>query len=65
MLKDSENKGEANLDILFFYNMPFRGLVNTTHGIFTSGMVDGFVKIVNGHILSGLGKMIGAAILRK
>ena len=65
MLKDSEKKGEANLDILFFYNMPFRGLVNTTHGIFTSGMVDGFVKIVNGHILSGLGKMIGAAILRK
>ena len=65
MLKDSEKKGEANLDILFFYNMPFRGLVNTTHGIFTNGMVDGFVKIVNGHILSGLGKMIGAAILRK
>ena len=65
MLKDSEKKGEANLDILFFYNMPFRGLVNTTHGIFTSGMVDGFVKIVNGHIWSGLGKMIGAAILRK
>ena len=65
MLKDSEKKGEANLDILFFYNMPFRGLVNTTHGIFSSGMVDGFVKIVNGHVLSGLGKMIGAAILRK
>lgn len=65
MLKDSEKKGEANLDILFFYNMPFRGLVNTTHGIFSSGMVDGFVKIVNGHVLSGLSKMIGAAILRK
>ena len=34
MMKKSEKKGEANLDILFFYNMPFRGLINTTHGIF-------------------------------
>ena len=65
MMKDSEKKGEANLDVLFFYNMPFRGLVNTTHGIFTSGMVDGFVKIVNGHVLSGLGKLICSAIMRK
>ena len=65
MMKDSEKKGEANLDVLFFYNMPFRGLVNTTHGIFTSGMVDGFVKIVNGHALSGLGKLICSAIVRK
>ena len=64
-LKDSEKKGEANLDVLFFYNMPFRGLVSTTHGIFTSGMVDGFVKIVNGHALSGLGKLICSAIVRK
>ena len=65
MMKDSEKKGEANLDVLFFYNMPFRGLTNTTHGIFTSGMVDGFVKIVNGHVLTGLGKLIGSAIMRK
>ncbi len=65
MMKDSGEKGEANLDILFFYNMPFRGLVNTTHGIFTGGMVDGFVKIVNGHLASGLGKMIISAIMRK
>lgn len=65
MMKKSEKKGEANLDILFFYNMPFRGLINTTHGIFTSGMVDGFVKIVNGHLLTGLGKMLWSAIARK
>lgn len=64
MMKNSEEKGEANLDILFFYNMPFRGLVNTTHGIFTEGMVDGFVKIVNGHLLTGLGRMISAAVTR-
>ena len=65
MMKNSEKKGEANLDILFFYNMPLRGLVNTTHGIFTEGMVDGFVKMVNGHLFTGLGKMIGSAITRR
>lgn len=65
MKTDSEKRGEANLDVLFFYNMPFRGLVNTTHGIFTSGMVDGFVEIVNGHIIRGLGRMLYSLILRK
>lgn len=65
MKRNSEQKGEANLDVLFFYNMPFRGLVNTTHGIFTNGTVDGFVEIVNGHILKGLGRMLYSAILRQ
>ncbi|MDO4647612.1 MAG: glycoside hydrolase family 3 C-terminal domain-containing protein [Eubacteriales bacterium] len=65
MLQDSIEKGEANLDIAFFFNMPFRGLVNTTHGIVTSGVVDGFVRFMNGQILRGIGQMIGCMILRR
>ena len=56
----SEAKGKPDLNILFIYNMPFRGIAKTTGGIVNIDMVDGILKIVNGHFFKGLVHVIGA-----
>ena len=56
----SEKKGKPNLNILFIYNMPFRGLSKMTGGAMNEGMIDGLVEIVNGRGLIGLGHLIAA-----
>lgn len=58
--KASEKKGTPNLNILFIYNMPFRGLSKMTGGAMNEGMIDGLVEIVNGRGLIGLGHLIAA-----
>ena len=51
-LKDkSIAKGEPDLNILFIYNMPFRGIAKMTGGA---------VTMVNGHFFKGLGGLIKA-----
>ncbi len=56
--KKSEAKGKPNLNILFIYNMPFRGIAKMTGGMVSMDMVRGIVEVVNGHLLKGLGKII-------
>lgn len=58
--KASEKKGKPNLNILFIYNMPFRGLSKMTGGAMNEGMIDGLVEIVNGRGFIGLGHFITA-----
>lgn len=58
--KASEKKGKPNLNILFIYNMPFRGLSKMTGGAMNEGMIDGLVEIVNGRGFIGLGHFIAA-----
>lgn len=59
MKKKSEEKGKPDLNILFIYNMPFRGIAKMTGGMVSMEMVDGMVAAVNGHLFKGLGKIIG------
>ncbi len=64
-MKDaSEKKGKPNLNILFIYNMPFRGLSKMTGGALNEGMVDGLLMMVNGHFFKGLGHLIVSAVRR-
>lgn len=57
--KKSEAKGKPDLNILFIYNMPFRGIAKMTGGAVSLEMVDGMVQVVNGHFFRGMGKIIG------
>lgn len=55
-------KGEPNLDILFLYNMPIRGISRMTGGAVNMKMVYGITEIANGHFFKGLGKVISGFI---
>ena len=59
MKKKSEEKGKPDLNILFIYNMPFRGIAKMTGGFVSMEMVRGMVLVVNGHFFKGLKKLIG------
>lgn len=58
MLNRSIKKGKPDLNITFIYNMPFRGIGKMTGGMVSQYMVDGIVKIVNGHFFKGAGQVI-------
>lgn len=53
-LNKSMKKGEPDLNIMFIYNMPFRGIAKMTGGMCSKEMVDGIMKAVNGHLFSGV-----------
>lgn len=55
----SEAKGKPDLNILFIYNMPFRGIAKMTHGAVSMEMADGMVDVVNGHFFKGMKRIIG------
>lgn len=59
MKKKSEAKGKPDLNILFIYNMPFRGIAKMTNGAVSMEMVQGMVIAVNGHFFKGMKKIIG------
>jgi len=59
MKKKSEEKGKPDLNILFIYNMPFRGIAKMTGGMVSMEMVHGMVDAVNGHLFQGLCQIIG------
>lgn len=48
----------ANLLMMSFYNMPFRGIAKMMGGMVTRPMVEGLLMIVNGHFFRGMGKVI-------
>lgn len=53
-LNKSMKKGVPDLNTMFIYNMPFRGIAKMTGGMCSSEMVDGIMRAVNGHLLSGI-----------
>ena len=55
-------KGEPNLDILFIYNMPIRGISRMTGGMVNMKMVYGITEIANGHFFKGMGKVISGFV---
>lgn len=54
----SELKGKPDLNILFIYNMPFRGIAKMTGGSVSMDMVHGIVMAVNGKFFSGIRKIV-------
>ncbi len=65
MKKKSEEKGKPDLNILFIYNMPFRGIAKMTGGAVDMEMVQGMVTVVNGHFLKGMRKVIAGYFRNK
>ena len=59
MKKKADESGKPDLNIMFIYNMPFRAMAKMTAGAVSMEMVDGIVKLVNGHFFNGMGKIIG------
>lgn len=55
----SELKGKPDLNILFIYNMPFRGIAKMTGGAVSMDMVRGIVMAVNGKFFLGIRKIVG------
>lgn len=56
--KKSEEKGKPDLNILFIYNMPFRGMAKMTGGAISMEMVYGMVDMVNGKFFSGMARVV-------
>ncbi|SET82572.1 beta-glucosidase [Lacrimispora sphenoides] len=55
----SEEKGKPDLNLLFIYNMPFRGIAKMTGGAVSMDMAEGMVLVVNGHFFRGMRRIIG------
>ncbi len=58
-LNKSMKKGTPDLNLMFIYNMPFRGIGKMSGGLCSQEMVDGIVNVVNGHLFGGLKVIIG------
>ncbi|MEG2958941.1 MAG: glycoside hydrolase family 3 C-terminal domain-containing protein [Oscillospiraceae bacterium] len=54
----ADAKGAPDLNIMFIYNMPFRGIAKMAGGMVSLDMVDGILTLVNGHFFRGLGQVI-------
>lgn len=52
--KWSEKQEKPDLNILFIYNMPFRGMAKMCGGMVSMDMARAVVEMVNGHFWSGL-----------
>lgn len=55
----NEKTGKPDLNLLFIYNIPFRGIAKMTGGAVSMEMARGMVLAVNGHFLQGMKKIIG------
>lgn len=53
----AEKKGDPDLNILFIYNLPFRGVAKMMMGAVDMNMVDGLLLIFNGHFFKGTGHL--------
>jgi beta-glucosidase len=56
----AEKKGKPDLNLLFIYNLPFRGIAKMMGGAVDMEMSGGILKIFNGHFFMGLGHLITA-----
>lgn len=59
MKKKSEQRGKPDLNIMFIYNIPFRGIAKMTGGMVSMEMAGGVVDVVNGHFGKGVRKIVG------
>lgn len=50
--------GKPDLNILFIYNMPFRGMAKMMNGMVSMEMAEAILFMVNGHGFRGFGRLI-------
>jgi beta-glucosidase len=55
-------RNDPNLNILFITSMPFRGIARMSGGAVDLPMVDGILKMANGHFFAGLGHLAASWI---
>jgi beta-glucosidase len=55
-----EAEGKPDLNILYIYNMPFRGIAKMAGGAVNMKMVNAVLEVINGRFFKGLGHLIGA-----
>lgn len=60
MLENSRAKGVPNLNVMFVFNMPFRGMAKLTGGMVTRAMAQAILEMVNGHFFRGLFRLLAA-----
>jgi len=60
--KKCELKGTPDLNILFIYSIPFRGIAKMMGGAVDISMVDALLEIVNGSFFKGTGHLIASAL---
>ena len=65
MIELWEKSGRSSLNLLFVYNMTFRGMAKLTGGLITPEFVNGLVYLINRHPLKGVGCLLKGLILRK
>ncbi|MDR2052099.1 MAG: fibronectin type III-like domain-contianing protein [Treponema sp.] len=58
--KRMEAEGKPDLNILYIYNMPFRGIAKMTGGAVNMEMVNAVLELINGRFFKGLGRLTGA-----
>ena len=51
-------KGKPDLNLLFIYNIPFRGMAKMMNGMVSMDMAKDILFIVNGHFFRGTGRLI-------
>jgi beta-glucosidase len=56
----AQARGKPDLNILFIYNMPFRGIAKMMGGAVDMAMAGAILEIFNGHFFAGLGHLAGA-----
>lgn len=54
----SMKKGNPNLNVLFIYNMPLRGIAKMTGGMVSMKMAESLLEIVNGHFFRGIKNLV-------
>lgn len=60
MQDKSQAKGVPNLNVMFVFNMPFRGMAKLTGGMVTRAMAQAILEMVNGHFFRGLFRLLAA-----
>lgn len=61
----AELKGKPDLNILFIYNMPFRGIAKMLGGMVSMAMADAILEIFNGHFFKGMVHLVASWIEKK
>lgn len=61
LIHRSLKKGKPNLNLLFIYNIPFRGIAKMMGGAVTMEMAEGLLVMVNGQFFKGASQLIRGA----
>ena len=64
MIDKSIRDGKPDLNMLFIYNMPFRGIAKMMNGMVSMDMAEGILLMANGHFFKGLAQTVGGFFRR-